>query len=268
MPLNTADIKAETIEVIRDIGEYLAWLKDTGVDELPLTPSTSPRASLPLSHPHPISPPPFLSMGGMEKGRGRGNVREQKAGKLDLLRKKIGDCRRCKLWKGRTNIVFGTGNPDARLLFVGEGPGEEEDIQGEPFVGKAGALLTKMIEAMGLTRDEVYIANVVKCRPPENRNPEGDEISACKPFLEEQIEIIKPQVICALGTFAAQTLLETRSRISELRGRIQEKEGHKIVPTFHPAYLLRNPQEKRLAWEDLKIIMKVLGLKDKGNKGG
>lgn len=186
---------------------------------------------------------------------------EQKAQRLDTLREKIGDCRRCKLWMGRTHIVFGTGNPDARLLFVGEGPGEEEDRQGKPFVGKAGELLTKMIGAMGLVRDEVYIANVVKCRPPENRNPEEDEISACRPFLEEQITTVAPKVICALGTFAAQTLLETTSRISALRGKVHEKGGYRIVPTFHPAYLLRNPQDKRLAWEDLQIIIKELGLK-------
>ncbi|MCC7202754.1 MAG: uracil-DNA glycosylase [Nitrospirae bacterium] len=179
---------------------------------------------------------------------------------LQALRDKIGDCKRCKLWSSRTNIVFGTGNPDTSLMFVGEGPGQEEDRQGEPFVGRAGELLTRMITAMGLKRDDVYIANVIKCRPPGNRNPEPDEIAACRPFLNEQIEIIRPDIICALGAFAAHTLLDTATRISDLRGKVHDKGGHKIVATFHPAYLLRNPNEKGRAWQDLQIVMRELGL--------
>lgn len=240
------DIKKEIMTAIKDTREYLLFLKETGVEEIP-------------SAQHEETKQKFsdrLEYSAVYKT-------EDNAQQLNKLRSEIGDCRRCKLWKGRTNIVFGTGNPDTRLLFVGEGPGEDEDIQGKPFVGKAGMLLTNIIEAMGITRDNVYIANVVKCRPPKNRNPEGDEIAACRPFLEEQIEIISPQIICTLGTFATQTLLDTKSRISELRGKKHEKNGYIIVPTFHPAYLLRNPQDKRLVWDDIKMIMKELGLKEK-----
>jgi DNA polymerase len=155
--------------------------------------------------------------------------------------------------------VFGVGNPAAEIMFVGEGPGADEDQQGEPFVGKAGQLLTKMIEAMGFRREDVYIANVVKCRPPGNRNPEPDEIAACEPFLRAQIAAISPKVIVALGKFAAQTLLRDTTPISKLRGRWSSYEGVKLMPTFHPAYLLRSPEEKKKAWEDLQLVMKELG---------
>jgi DNA polymerase len=178
---------------------------------------------------------------------------------LDQIRRELGDCRRCKLCTGRKNIVFGVGNPRAELVFVGEGPGEQEDLQGVPFVGPAGELLTKMILAMGFSRDEVYIANVVKCRPPGNRNPEPDEISACEPFLRAQLLAIQPKVIVALGKFAAQTLLRDSTPITRLRGQWREYQGVKLMPTFHPAYLLRSPQEKRKAWEDLQQVMKIFG---------
>ena len=177
---------------------------------------------------------------------------------LMQLRSEIGDCTRCKLHPHRKNLVFGSGNPESRLMFVGEAPGQEEDLQGLPFVGKAGQLLTKIIKAMGYERNEVYIANILKCRPPRNRNPEPDEISTCQPFLLKQVEIIRPTVICALGTFSAQTLLGTNERISRLRGRFHDYFGVKLMPTYHPAYLLRNPQDKRLVWEDLKLVMKEL----------
>ncbi|WDT79496.1 MAG: uracil-DNA glycosylase [Candidatus Manganitrophus sp.] len=177
---------------------------------------------------------------------------------LSEVRDEIGDCRRCKLCSTRKNIVFGTGNPHAALMFVGEAPGADEDAQGQPFVGRAGQLLTKMIEAMGLSRETVYIANIIKCRPPENRNPQPDEIAACSPFLLKQIEAIRPKVICALGTFSAQTLLETQQKISALRGKFHDYHGVKLLPTFHPAYLLRNPNEKKTVWEDLKKIMEEL----------
>ncbi len=177
---------------------------------------------------------------------------------LDSLRTHIGDCTRCKLCKGRTNLVFGVGNPQAKLMFVGEGPGAEEDAQGIPFVGRAGQLLTKIIEGMGLKRDDVYIANVVKCRPPENRNPEPDEITACMPFLKQQIAVIKPKVIMCLGKFAAQTVLDTQVTISKLRGTFQEVNGVAVMPAFHPAYLLRNPSMKRIMWEDCKLVMAKL----------
>jgi uracil-DNA glycosylase len=179
---------------------------------------------------------------------------------LAAIKADIGpDCSRCKLHRlGRTQIVFGVGNPNADLMFVGEAPGGDEDLQGIPFVGRAGQLLTKIIEAINLTRDSVYIANVIKCRPPQNRNPELDEVETCEPFLFRQIEVIQPKVIVALGKFAAQTLLKTLDPISRLRGRVFEYRGAKLVPTFHPAYLLRNPGSKREVWEDMKLVKKLL----------
>jgi uracil-DNA glycosylase len=179
---------------------------------------------------------------------------------LEGIRDDLGDCTRCKLHTlGRTQIVFGVGNPTADLMFVGEAPGADEDIQGIPFVGRAGQLLTKMIEAMGLTRDEVYIANVLKCRPPGNRNPEPDEIAQCQPFLFRQLESVQPKVVIALGAFAARTLLNTDAPISRLRGRVHHFRGRKLIPTFHPSFLLRSPGYKREAWEDLKLAVAELG---------
>lgn len=179
---------------------------------------------------------------------------------LQLIKDDIGaDCRRCKLHTlGRTQVVFGVGNPEARLMFVGEAPGADEDQQGVPFVGKAGQLLTKIIEAIGLRREDVYIANVIKCRPPQNRNPEPDEVETCEGFLFQQIDAIKPTVIVALGKFGAQTLLRTLDPISRLRGRVFEYRGAKLIPTFHPAYLLRNPGAKREVWEDMKLVRSLL----------
>jgi uracil-DNA glycosylase family 4 len=178
---------------------------------------------------------------------------------LAAVRADIGDCIRCKLHgQGRRQIVFGVGNPDADLMFVGEAPGADEDIQGIPFVGRAGQLLTKIIEAIDLKREDVYIANVIKCRPPGNRNPEPDEVETCEPFLFQQIDIIKPKVIVALGKFGAQTLLRTLDPISRLRGRIYNFRGAKLVPTFHPAYVLRNPSSKREVWEDMKLVKRLL----------
>jgi uracil-DNA glycosylase family 4 len=183
----------------------------------------------------------------------------RRADTLDALRHELGDCHRCKLWSGRTHIVFGVGNPQAQLMFVGEGPGRDEDLQAEPFVGKAGKLLTEIItKGMKMRREDVYIANVIKCRPPDNRNPEPDEIAACQPFLLRQIEIIGPKVLVALGTFAAQTLLGLRVPISRLRGRWYDYHGIKLMPTLHPAYLLRNPNDKKLVWEDIKMVLREL----------
>jgi DNA polymerase len=182
---------------------------------------------------------------------------------LPRIREDIGDCTRCKLHKGRTKIVFGTGNPNANLMFVGEGPGRDEDLSGEPFVGRAGKLLTDMIKAMGLQREDVYIANVVKCRPPENRLPEKDEITTCSPFLMRQIDAIKPKVICTLGSCSAQTLLQTTQGISKFRGEWFDFRGAKLMPTYHPAYLLRNPGAKAEVWKDLQKVMVVLGLQPK-----
>lgn len=178
---------------------------------------------------------------------------------LQELREHIGDCRRCKLHSGRTHVVFGIGNPNAKLMFVGEGPGRDEDLKGEPFVGRAGQLLTDIItKGMGLTRDDVYIANVVKCRPPENRNPEPDEVASCEPFLKKQIELIRPKIIVALGKFAVQALLQSKVPITRLRGNWHTYMGIKLMPTFHPAYLLRNPADKKLVWEDIKKVMKEM----------
>jgi uracil-DNA glycosylase len=184
----------------------------------------------------------------------------EKTGDLKMLRDFIGACTRCKLAPLRTNLVFGVGNPDAELMFVGEAPGADEDLQGEPFVGRAGQLLTDIIEhGMGIARGEVYICNVIKCRPPENRNPEPDEVNTCEPFLFRQIDLVRPKAIVGLGTFAVQALLKVKTPISKLRGKWHEVRGIKMMPTFHPAYLLRNPADKRLVWADIQEVMKLLG---------
>jgi len=177
---------------------------------------------------------------------------------LESIRTDIGNCKRCALSEKRTSIVFGAGDPKARLVFVGEGPGYEEDKSGEPFVGAAGKLLTKIIEAINLTREKVYICNIIKCRPPGNRNPMPDEIKICFPFLKRQLLVIKPDFICALGTFAAQTLLETKQPISRLRGHFHDYMGIKVMPTYQPAYLLRNANKKRDVWDDMKMLMKEM----------
>lgn len=191
---------------------------------------------------------------------GSGATAEAAAAQLAHIRTDIGpDCTRCKLHTlGRRQVVFGVGHPQARLMFVGEAPGEDEDRQGEPFVGRAGQLLTKIIEAIGLTREQVYIANVIKCRPPGNRNPEPDEVATCEPFLFRQIDAVQPRVVVALGKFAAQSLLRTTEPITRLRGREFEFRGGTLVPTFHPAYLLRNPPAKREVWEDMKKVRALL----------
>jgi len=216
-------LEQEFHQVLSSLQDFLSSLKEEGVEELPL------QQRLPSA--------------------GKGELLKQ-------VRNELGECTRCKLHPHRTNIVYGTGNPEAKLVFVGEGPGGEEDIQGKPFVGPAGQLLTRIINSINLTREEVYIANIIKCRPPENRNPEPDEIKACEPFLIKQLDAIQPKIICALGTFAAQTLLETGERISRLRGRFIDYRNSKLIATFHPAYLLRNAQKKREVWEDMKVIRK------------
>jgi len=177
---------------------------------------------------------------------------------LEAVRAELGDCRRCSLGTLRHRLVFGEGNPHAELVFVGEAPGADEDAQGRPFVGRAGQLLTRIIAAMGLKREEVYICNILKCRPPGNRNPQPEEIAACEPFLIRQIEAIRPRVLCALGGFAAQTLLKSDALISALRGRFHQYQGIPLMPTYHPAYLLRNSGAKKQVWEDVKAIMKLL----------
>ena len=188
-------------------------------------------------------------------------VIKDKPGALKLIRQDIGDCTRCRLHKGRTNLVFGVGNVNAELMFVGEGPGADEDAQGEPFVGRAGQLLNNMISAMGLKRQDVYIANVVKCRPPGNRTPEKDECDTCSPFLMRQIDVIRPKVIVALGAVAAKNLLAVNDSMANLRGRWYDFRESRLLVTYHPAYLLRDPRQKKEAWKDLQMVMKYLGLK-------
>lgn len=196
------------------------------------------------------------SQSSLEKMAHWGIVTGRRSETLQDIRLDLGDCQRCRLARGRTHIVFGSGSFKAKLIFVGEGPGFEEDQQGEPFVGPAGQLLSKIIAAINLQRTQVYICNVVKCRPPQNRNPQPDEINTCLPFLERQIAAIRPDFICALGTIAAQTLLNTAEPISKLRGHFHNYRGIKMLPTYHPAYLLRNPDKKREVWEDMKLLMK------------
>lgn len=182
---------------------------------------------------------------------------------LKALKDEIGDCRRCRLSNGRTNIVFGEGNPDARLMFIGEAPGREEDMQGRPFVGDAGMLLTRLIEKMGFKRGDVYIANIVKCRPPMNRDPEMDEIEKCRGFVERQIEIINPRVIMSLGRISAQTLIgNTKLKITSIRGKIFDYKGIPLMPTFHPAYLIRNPKDKWHTWDDAQKVIEKLKSRD------
>ncbi len=258
----TVDEEGEVREIALEAGRHLTWLLDAGMREL--EPASAPaqghtrerprapaavHADLPPSPPTvPGAPPSYTHR---DKGCG--------SAALLSVRERLGECVRCKLSRGRTKLVFGVGAPEARLMFVGEGPGADEDAQGEPFVGKAGQLLTRMIEAMGFRREEVYIANVVKCRPPENRDPEADEIAACEGFLREQIEAVRPAVVVALGRFAVQTLLRDPTAISKQRGAWRVYQGVKLMPTFHPAYLLRNPAEKKKAWEDLQLVMRELG---------
>jgi DNA polymerase len=193
-----------------------------------------------------------------------GLAKRASAERLPDVRSDLGDCTRCRLAGGRTHIVFGAGHPNARLMFVGEGPGYDEDRMGEPFVGAAGQLLTKIIQAMGLSRDDVYIANIVKCRPPKNRNPRTDEMAACLPFLRRQITAVAPEYICALGTVATQALLDTEETISRLRGRFHDMTGGvRVMPTYHPAYLLRNVAKKKEVWADIQKLMKAMGLQQR-----
>jgi DNA polymerase len=215
-------------EIVADLKAYLEYLRGMGIEALP------------------------VAEGKIKK------MIPSEAPTLEEIRKELGDCKRCKLHRTRRTIVFGEGNPNAKLMFVGEGPGYDEDVQGRPFVGKAGQLLTKIIQSIHLKRDQVYIANIIKCRPPQNRNPEPDEIESCSPFLMKQIQAIQPKIICALGTFAAQTLLRTDAKITSLRGKAFELGGIKVLPTYHPAFLLRNPDKKREVWEDMKQIAEWL----------
>jgi uracil-DNA glycosylase family 4 len=237
---------------IREGGDAATAASAEAIITVPTTaPTRSPASETP--------PPPASGAASAIAPAGR-----SRAEPLAVIRADLGECTRCKLHKGRTNLVFGVGNPDARLMFVGEGPGADEDAQGVPFVGRAGQKLTDIIRAMGYQREDVYIANVVKCRPPGNRNPELDEIEQCEPFLMRQIDVIKPAIIVALGKFAAQTLLRTTEPITRLRGRFHQIGEVRVMPTFHPSYLLRNPAAKREVWEDMKQVMAALRERQEG----
>ncbi|MCX6553283.1 MAG: uracil-DNA glycosylase, partial [Acidobacteria bacterium] len=241
----------------QQLAEHLRLYRDMGVEGVSRDPAWRTRAD----------GRPRLLVGGPVDADAEANAGDAMIEDIDLrpacpsdpgetlpgIRDDLGDCTRCKLHTlGRRQIVFGVGNPSAELMFIGEAPGHDEDVQGIPFVGRAGQLLTKIIEAIALKREDVYIANVIKCRPPENRNPEPDEVASCEPFVFRQVQVIKPKVIVALGTFAAQTLLRTREPISRLRGRTFRYGDAHLIPTFHPAFLLRSPERKRDVWEDMK----------------
>ena len=230
------------------VRDYVRYLQRLGVMELPLVLPTAHGTSGSSEAPGPAPP-------------------STNAAQLAQLAASVRDCQACRLHESRRQVVFGTGNPAADLVFVGEAPGHDEDIQGEPFVGPAGQLLTRIIQAIGLTREDVYILNVIKCRPPQNRNPLPDEVAACRPIIEKQLACLRPRVICALGNFAAQALLRTDERISRLRGRFHPMGDILVRPTFHPAYLLRNPQDKRKVWEDMQDIQRELGLPGRGGQG-
>ncbi len=215
-------------EIISDLRLYLGYLKEMGISFLPASENSCEKTT----------PSGILT--------------------LTDVRKELGDCRRCKLHRTRRTIVFGEGNEKASLMLIGEGPGYDEDVQGRPFVGKAGQLLTKILQSINLPREEVYITNIIKCRPPQNRNPGPDEIQSCNPFLVKQITVVQPKIICALGSFSAQTLLKTDTKITALRGKLYDLEGIRVVPTYHPAFLLRNPERKREVWEDMKRIAELM----------
>jgi uracil-DNA glycosylase family 4 len=235
-----------------DLRRELALLRDFGYTHLDLTAVAPARLPIPQADAElpvlqELVPPP---------------ARDEIAAStsLDELRPIALPCTRCRLSASRTQVVFGTGNPNADLMFIGEAPGRDEDLKGEPFVGKAGQLLTDIIKAMKLTRDDVYIANVIKCRPPENRNPEPDELDACRPYIRKQVELIKPKVIVALGRFGLQSLMEKSYGITSVRGQWLEYNGIKLMPTYHPAYLLRTPSAKKDVWADMKKVMAELGI--------
>jgi uracil-DNA glycosylase family 4 len=265
--------------ILATLRDYVEQIVEEGLDGLPISPASlqrepSPRpAATPRESEDASTRPPTAARSETSEAQAAPSAAGtaaalfavypglEKTANLAELRAFIGDCQRCKLAKSRTHLVFGVGNPKARLMFVGEGPGADEDAQGEPFVGRAGQLLTDIIErGMGISRADVYICNVVKCRPPENRKPEPSEIAACQPFLWHQIELVRPQVIVALGSVAAQALLAVKTPISRMRGVWHQARGTMVMPTFHPAYLLRNPADKRLVWSDVQEVMKVLGL--------
>lgn len=258
-------LRTELSDLIAQATEHLRYRRELGIEFVgeSLRESASPiiqpaeRSQMTVKKEKSLPTVPSL-FGGLDASP---NEEQAVSETLEDIRRDLGDCRRCKLWEERTNLVFGEGNPKAELMFVGEAPGADEDATGRPFVGRAGQLLTKMIEAIGLKREDVYISNVIKSRPPGNRTPERDEVAACSPFLFRQIATIHPRLIVTLGNPATQALLETKVGITRLRGEFQDYprvQGIKVLPTFHPAYLLRSPDKKREAWEDLKKVRAFL----------
>jgi DNA polymerase len=246
-----------------DLRAHLDFFRDLGVDGVRLEPEWRARAAAGARPTDSLGPPgePPAHGAAVHAGDpgGRPAPRTSSTDTLAVIREDLGACTRCKLHAlGRRQIVFGVGSPSAELMFVGEAPGADEDVQGEPFVGRAGQLLTKIIEAIDLRREDVYIANVIKCRPPNNRNPEPDEVGQCEPFLFRQIDTIRPKVIVALGKFAAQSLLRTAAPITRIRGREYAYRDAILIPTYHPAYLLRTPSAKREVWEDMKRVKAIL----------
>jgi uracil-DNA glycosylase len=240
-------------QIKKHLAARVKYYKEMGIHDFyrqPIDPSVEP-ASQPVAESEPVKSQTAVTLP---------PVIGDKPSALKAIREDIGDCTRCRLHKGRTNLVFGVGSVNADLMFIGEGPGADEDAQGEPFVGRAGQLLNNMISAMGIKREDVYIANVVKCRPPSNRTPEKDECDTCSPFLMRQIDVIKPKVIVALGAVAAKNLLAANDSMANLRGRWYDFRDSKLLVTYHPAYLLRDPRQKKEAWKDLQMVMKFLGL--------
>jgi DNA polymerase len=265
MPGKTEEIRRELLNVVQSLRSYIEQDIELG---RPLSYLRMEGSSTPMDNRKEAAEIGNVpsEKGTFAGGDRKGNVDRQQrngAAAVEEVKRELGDCRRCSLSQSRTNLVFGEGNSDARLVFVGEAPGADEDAQGRPFVGRAGQLLTRIISAMELSRKDVYICNILKCRPPGNRNPKPEEIHACEPFLIRQIHAIKPEVICALGTFAAQTLLKNEAPITTLRGRFHSYQGIKVMPTYHPAYLLRNEKAKKLVWEDMQMVMDILGIRKK-----
>jgi uracil-DNA glycosylase family 4 len=243
------EIRREFLDIVTQVRTHLEYQAALGVRAIET-------AEVKAAQPSPAAAPPAKEPVPAQEHSPVQEPAAARTGGLSAVRDELGDCRRCKLCTGRKNIVFGEGDPGAVLVFVGEGPGQEEDAQGRPFVGAAGQLLTDIIvKGMKLRREDVYICNIVKCRPPGNRNPEPDEIEACEPFLIRQLQAIRPKLIVALGNVAVKTLLETKEGITALRGTWKTYQGIPLMPTFHPAYLLRNPRDKALVWEDIKKVM-------------
>ena len=255
--LKLQEAKAEILSLLNVLSDKVDLERKLGVNYIELDPIIKKR----IPHGETVVSHPSTSGPDLDTHNEETEVELSRSEKIEELRKldeQVRKCTKCDLCKSRTNVVFGVGDPEARLMFVGEAPGYYEDEQGEPFVGKAGQLLTKIIESIGMKRSDVYIANILKCRPPENRNPNTNEIVMCSPHLIKQIEIIRPKIICALGTFAAQTLLDTTESIGRLRGKFFEYQSTKFLATYHPAYLLRNPDDKKKVWEDIKKVRNFL----------